>query len=200
MGGMGSGPQGGRTLTLEAVTRLDIGWMFRTGRILAGHEVSGVIHWERTSDQTRIGSVAFRSVLSGGDTQNRIELRGMIRNAPYMQTIELVSRPARFGGQVWFAICPASGRRCRKLVLCQRRLVFVSQPASGLPYASSISGEIGRAHARIERAERKLAGLSRYARKATVLRLTEEYHDAEDALLIDVMAGIMNWRARLDGF
>jgi len=90
------------------------------------------------------------------------------------QTIELESMPMRFGGERWFAKCPLSEKRCTTLVLPNGEARFASVAGWGVSYVSQRLGPVGRKFLALEKADRRLRGLSKYTRMPTRQRLKEE--------------------------
>jgi hypothetical protein len=75
------------------------------------------------------------------------------RTGPQKYPVALVSTPCNFGGVRWWWICPATGRRVRKIYLPNGGARFLS-PRGGwhnLAYASQRRDKMGRIHARISR-------------------------------------------------
>lgn len=87
--------------------------------------------------------------------------------------LQLVSAPMRFGGERWYAVCPITSRRCTTLVLPPGRSRFASVQGWGVAYGSQREAPIYRAYRAVEKAERRLHGLSKYTRKPTRERLVD---------------------------
>lgn len=83
----------------------------------------------------------------------------------------LNSIPMRFGGERWYALCPITGRKCSTLVLPPGRSRFASVKGWNVPYGSQRECEVHRAYRVIDKTEKRLKRLSKYARKPTRRRL-----------------------------
>lgn len=94
------------------------------------------------------------------------------------QTIALVSLQQPFGGERWYAICPITGRRCLSLVLPPGRSFFASVAGWGVAYTSQRKTPVFRAILAEEKAEKRLAELSKYTRQATRQRYEKKLEDA----------------------
>ena len=90
-----------------------------------------------------------------------------------MQTVQLVSRRMRFGGNRWYFVCPQTKRLCCKLILPSGAKAFASVKGWGLPYRSQYDDAVTRAQKAIGALNRRSDGLSKYARKQTCLALQE---------------------------
>lgn len=124
------------------------------------------------------------------------------KGEPVEQLITLVSVAMRFGGWRWYAICPFTGRRCTTLVLPNGGHRFASVKAWRLPYGSQNEDAYGRAHRRIAKAEARLEGMSKYARRPTRERQWARIEDGNSVLdygLVIACGRIMQADARRGG-
>lgn len=196
MGGFGSGRAKSGKPRVEQASPLNVSNLLRNGYIKPSTHITTLLEWTSSRDGSKTGSIGFRSWLGFGDEPDRIELYGTYGDEPFSQTIRLVSIPGTKGGLRWFAICPASGRRCLKLVLSRKHRGWVSVPASGLRYYSESEDYLDRCRSAIDRAEAKQRRLSKYTRHATRDRLKRELWAAEYKWqqTFDVFAGRLSAR------
>jgi len=93
----------------EDTKQLTIADLKRLGYLRPGHSVCSVLNWG-----------------SGGGSQGSIQVTASVdecfvylayeyNERPVRYRIPLESVPRHFGGCEWYFICPATGRRCRKL-------------------------------------------------------------------------------------
>lgn len=156
MGGYGSGRYGGRP-TADASLRIDLPWMFRTGRAKEGQHISGSLHW--TCGGRDSGSIGYRAIM---DTpgEERLELsytRGSGENAEQVrQTVRLCFTRPHYGGRRWWMICPYRGIRVGKLYLPPGGDRFASRQAWRLGYRSQRMSKRDAATERLFRLQRKL--------------------------------------------
>lgn len=83
----------------------------------------------------------------------------------------LESKQMPAGGERWYALCPNTGKRCTTLILPPRKTHFASVKGWGVAYSSQRECQVHRAYRAIDKAERKLKTLSKYARTSTRNRL-----------------------------
>jgi hypothetical protein len=178
VGGYGSGRRGGRP-SVEASWRIDVRRLKRWGYLKPNCTTIGEWSWSRWGETA--GTVRV-SCTTSDEVGGHLNLSFTVRGAPVVQHIAMEWVPMRFGGRRWYCICPDSGRRCTVLVLPNGGRHFASVKAWRLPYASQSEDAIGRAHRRIAKAERRLEGLSKYARIPTREKLWQRISDAEEVL------------------
>ena len=196
MGGFGSGRSWSGKPKVEQASRLDIASLIRNRFIVPRQQVSTPLTWTSSRDGSVTGSIGFRSWCDFDGEGNRIQLNGTYQDKPFTQTIFLTSIPGTKGGRRWFAICPASGRSCLKLVLSRKHGGWVSIPASGLRYCSEGEDYLDRCRSRVDRIATKQKKLSKYARIPTRHRLEKELWAAEYKWhdVLDVYRGKLNDR------
>jgi hypothetical protein len=201
MGGFGSGRPWSGKPKVEQASPLNIAGLFKQGYIRRGRALQTSLNWYLLRDKSPQGSIGFRSWCGVDGESDRLELRGTYLDEPFFQTIRLTSIPGTKGGLRWFAICPASGRRCLKLVLSRKHRGWVCVPASGLRYYSECEDYLDRCRSAIDRAEAKQKRLSKYARQATRDRLRREVRAAEGRWeqVFDVFAGRLRDRLARHG-
>jgi len=113
-------------------------------------------------------------------------------------TIPLVTTRPPFGGRQWWFLCPASGRRCRKLFLPAGGRRFLSRQAYGLGYQSQRITPASRAQRKIGTLCSRLGGewgvsaidlppKPKWMRWATYRRLEAKAWEAEEVLAADLL-------------
>jgi hypothetical protein len=107
--------------------------------------------------------------------------------------VYLEEQPLPYGGERWYALCPRTGSRCTALVLPPGETHFASVKGWNVAYGSQRECPIHRAHRAIDKAEKRLKGLSKFTRKSTrerlLNRLIERQEFVEDE--IDKIAQMM---------
>ena len=155
MGGYGSGRYGGRP-TADSSLRIDLAWMFRTGRIKEACDISGSLHWSCGGSPR--GSIGYRALMSEPG-QERLALkytRGTGEDAEQvLQSVYLSYTTPNFGGRRWWMICPYRGTRVGKLYL----------PPGGDRFASRQAWNLGYQSQRIAKRDRPFDALFRLQRK-----------------------------------
>lgn len=101
---------------MEQASQLNIAKLFRDGFIRKGHAWQSTISWHSVRDKEPRGSIGLRAWCDLEGEPDRIQLHGTYGGEPFSQSIALTSIPGTKGGKRWFAVCPASGRRCLTLV------------------------------------------------------------------------------------
>jgi hypothetical protein len=95
----------------------------------------------------------------------QITIKGYRQGRAIDCRLQLVAAPMRFGGERWYAVCPITSRRCTTLVLPPDRSRFASAQGWGVAYGSQREAPIYRAYRAVEKAERRLLGMSKYTRQ-----------------------------------
>lgn len=93
--------------------------------------------------------------------------------------VYLEEQPLPYGGERWFALCPRTDRRSTALVLPPGRLQFASVSGWNVVYGSQRECPIHRGHRAIDKAQKRLKGLSKYTRKPTRERLLDRLIERE---------------------
>jgi hypothetical protein len=117
--------------------------------------------WIRRDDAEPWAIVEYRLELraSDGTAWLRYDVDHFsCRTGPQGYPVQMVATPCRFGGQRWWWICPASGRRVSKLYLPNGGVRFLSRGpgAYRLAYASQSNSRVDRMHARARRLFKRL--------------------------------------------
>jgi hypothetical protein len=228
MGGFGSGRHGGRA-TVEGCDSLvlDVDRIIRpvrqAMRKLGISEISddrvievpwNAFCWTRNGDPKPWATVEYRLQLRshGGVVWLRYDVDHFSRRTgPQEHRLTLVTTSCRFGGVRWGWICPATGRRVRKLYLPNGGTQFLSrgQGAYRLDYASQRQDRMDRAHSRSARLYRRLganyygAGGSwppkpKLMRWTTYERLICEIDVTQERLDAAFMVGAVKLLARIE--
>lgn len=165
MGGWGSGRSSGRP-TADASLRVDLAWMFRTGRAKEGACSSGSLHWTRGGE--RSGSISYKAIMDEPGAE-RLELsytRGSGGDREDVrQKVQLSYTMPNYGGRRWWMICPYRRIRVGKLYLPPGGDRFASRQAWRLGYHCQRIAKDDRASERLFRLQRKLgceAGLGSF--------------------------------------
>lgn len=106
---------GGWRPHIEAALCLNLRRMFECGALRAGCETSG--GWRWTCDGKETASIGYRATLAadaGTLTLTYTDGTGDERD-DVTCTVPLVTLPRHYGGRIWYFVCPATGRRARKL-------------------------------------------------------------------------------------
>lgn len=197
MGGWGSGRTSGRP-TVDASLRIDLAWMFRTGRAKAGAHLFGSLHWTCGGEPS--GSITYSAIM---DTpgEERLELtftRGSGDGREHVrQTVRLCFTRPQYGGKRWWMICPYRHIRVGKLYLPPGGDRFASRQAWRLGYQCQRDAARDRPFERLFRLQKKLgcnqgweAGLRRPKGmwNRTFERHLERYMDLDAECAVEVMA------------
>jgi hypothetical protein len=183
MGGYGSGRRGWRVsddgtgaLVLDVdrlVTpvlrqlRREGQWPPRCGETA---QVSGqILTWTRTNHGSLLAEVMLDVRLCANTRAAwlRDDIRHLTRDTgPQDYAVLLEPTPGTLGGQRWWFLCPATGRRVRKLVLPNGGQQFLSRGpgAYQLAYASQAENRIARAHRRAYVVRKRLGATGEAAR------------------------------------
>jgi hypothetical protein len=220
MGGFGSGRYGGQ-VTVEGCRslKLDVNRVTRPARDALqrageGGEASAGSEWTWTaSGETAPWArvvVRLRLTRQGGEARLIFDVpHAARRTGAQHQRVQLVTTPCRFGGQRWWWVCPATGRRCATLYLPNGGTLFLSRGpgAYRLAYDSQREGPMDRAHSRLARVCRRAGGhysgpcdgpptKPKWMRWPTYDRLLAEWQAAEDELDAVFIAGAERLLAR----
>lgn len=82
------------------------------GYLKPGQYKTGVISW--SSHGRKTGSISI--AVNTNPHRPYLELSYQVKSQPVKYRVELVSVPSNIGkGVIWYFLCPATGKRCRKL-------------------------------------------------------------------------------------
>lgn len=83
------------------------------GYLNLGQVKSGAITWNQNGKQTSSISIQVNTL---DKKRPFVELDYQYRDEPRNYRVQLVSTPSNLGnGQIWYFLCPQTGKRCRKL-------------------------------------------------------------------------------------
>lgn len=199
MGGWGSGRSGGGP-TADASLRIDLAWMFRTGRAKEGSVLWGSLSWSCGGQPS--GWISYQAIMDAPG-EERLELsytRGRGDGAEQVkQTVRLSSTRPNYGGKRWWMICPYRGIRAGKLYLPPGGDRFASRQAWRLGYQIQRVARHDRASERLFRLQRKLGsdqGLGAFPSRPkgmwqrTWERHLERYWELEEAADAELAIGL----------
>ncbi|OYU33391.1 hypothetical protein, partial [Novosphingobium sp. PASSN1] len=124
-----------------------------------------------TSDGRIVAQLTLVSDVDCHEPYPYLKITGHAHGSRVDCLVWLDNAPMRFGGEQWYALCPHTGRQCTTLVLLPGKTHFASVRGWGVAYGSQRECEVRRAYRAIDKASRRLRGLSKYARKPTRERL-----------------------------
>jgi hypothetical protein len=138
---------------IEDAQWIDIRCLRRLGLIHAFANQSTFLRWSRCGEEIASAwvSVNVLNMISG---TLRISYGGLV--PAFVQTVQIVSQPCRFGGHRFYFLCPATGARVEVLALVDGR--FVSRQAARLTYASQSETKLHRLYRARAKAEAKACG------------------------------------------
>ncbi|MCB0704046.1 MAG: hypothetical protein KDC34_02005 [Saprospiraceae bacterium] len=104
---------------------------------------NGVCNW--TKSGRRVSSISYRKE-SISDTEQILTFDFLSNGKPIVYDVKLVAIPSNLGkGVRWYFICPATGKRCTKLIRPYYRSQFFHRTAFGLKYESQCQSKTMRA-------------------------------------------------------
>jgi hypothetical protein len=170
MGGYGSGRTGGRptierssalVLCVHDVTRPVRDAVRARGGLEPGERAEATCTWSWRWEGEPWAAVDVRLWLgrAEGAATLRYDIDHLTRSTgPQVQTVALETTPGTLGGQCWWWICPATGRRVLKLYLPNGGVRFLSRTAYRLVYQSQREERDERARRRMRNLCRRLGG------------------------------------------
>jgi len=134
--------------------------------------------------------------------ERTVQLTYSADGEPRSETIQILSRPMRFGGLRYYFRCPATARRCEKLYRSGGR--FVSRQAGRLTYASQSEGPLDRMIRAKGKLEKRLwpEGKRATPRGRNRRALIDRWSDLEervDRCLDSFLAGVAGRLLRMGG-
>lgn len=153
-------------ITTGEAMRLEIGFLLKNRYIARGCEWSGNISWTNGS------VIGYHSKLTEEDQEIRLvyyttSQSGERNDLDY--TIQLTSIPSNLGrGEIWYFVCPQTGRRAKILYKAYGSLHFKSRNAyhNRIYYSSQTASKLGLSGDRYWELERRLEKLKPLIRKA----------------------------------
>lgn len=178
-------------VTTGEAQRLEISYLFREGYISKGRFISGSLSWNNGN------SIGIESELSKWKQEIRLKYQnhsyhsGAVNDLDYK--IQLTSIPSNLGrGQIYYFICPITGRKARILYKCYGSLYFKSRKAyhGRIYYSSQIASKNNLHNERYFSLEKEIDKLKPHIRKRHYqgketrlqgrirkLEAEKEYHD-----------------------
>jgi len=99
----------------DEMKTLRISYLYRNNYLKLGFKTSGIINWVSNGDVTSSISIS----VTNRSINPFITLEYTSNSTPISYNVQLVSIPSNLGkGVIWYFICPATRKRCRKLYLC----------------------------------------------------------------------------------
>ena len=175
-------PPAGKTYkpTVEDCIALDTSMMRKNGMLLEFMDHRLQRRWQLGSKL--VGDIFLTTTFTGDIAYPSLQIDGICFGQPIMQTVQLVSRRMRFGGNRWYFVCPQTKRLCCKLILPSGAKAFASVKGWGLPYRSQYDDAVTRAQKAIEKLTARSEGLSKYTRAETRQALQERLLAKEEFL------------------
>lgn len=160
-----------RRLIVEECVSIDLVELKRQDALCDGKTIRLPRAFYRGAD--KVAEIAIEVDLSNDGCGRCLRISGRAYGQPINQQVALVAIPMRFGGHKWFAICPRTGGRCRRLILPPGARTFLSVKGWSGCYISQLEDFFDRTHRAMRKMEARLARLSKYARSHTRERLTQ---------------------------
>jgi hypothetical protein len=214
MGGFNSGRRGGRPLIEKCASlAIDVAALLRGVPAWPGPgtTAAGRLTWRRYGETWASVDASATIDRSGhGALTLRYDIDHYARSTgPQEQRITLIGAPRPFGGFMWYALCPFSHRRVRKLYLPNGVALFGSRQAYGLRHDVLNEAPMDRAHRRLATLHRRLGSAyqgpdwppprkPRWMRWRSYERLCARIMAGEDALETAYQAGAARLLARLE--
>ena len=183
-------PRYRQRVCLEAGLKLDLNRLMRQGCVKPGLYTAFQSVWTNsyTGEETASANM-IAYMLHEHETRLRIQMRGT------EQTIFLVPKPRRFGGNQWYFVCPVMDRCCSVLWMPPGASHFRSRHGWGraVAYASQFLDSDNRAHrgkakikarliADLDPDEWELPSKPKWMRWRTYNRLEEKFDGYEEVL------------------
>jgi hypothetical protein len=138
--------------SIENTIQIDIRRLRRFGLIYPFANLTKFLRWSRRGEVASAWvSVDLANWISGTLC---IGYGGLV--PAFVQTVQIVSQPCRFGGRRYFFVCPLTGARVEMLALVDGR--FVSRQAGRLTYASQSETKLHRLYRARDKAMARVCG------------------------------------------
>ncbi len=175
-------PPAGKTYkpTVEDCIALDTSMLRKNGMLLEFMDHRLQRRWQLGSNL--VGDIFLTTTFTRDIACPSLQIDGTCFGQPIMQTVQLVSRRMRFGGNRWYFVCPQTKRLCCKLILPPGAKAFASVKGWGLSYCSQYDDAVTRATKAIGKLTARSDGLSKYTRKDTRQALQERLLAKEEFL------------------
>ena len=170
MGGYGSGRRSNRPTTDDCL-RINLSNLRQLGMLqrhcMARHQQVWSQYGETIADITLVTDVHCLEPLPC------LTITGYAFGKVIDCVVYLEEQPLPYGGERWYALCPHTGRRSTALVLPPGQAHFASVKGWNVAYGSQRECPIHRGQRAIDKAQKRLRGLSKYTRKPTRERLLD---------------------------
>ena len=176
MGGYGSGRRSNRWTTDDCL-RINLSHLKQRG-MLRRHCMTRREQMWGQYGQT-VAQLTLVSDVHCLQPSPRLTITGQAFGRVINCVIQLEEQPLPDGGERWYALCPRTGRRSTALVLPPGRAQFASVSGWSVAYGSQRECAIHRGHRAIDKAQKRLRGLSKYTRKPTRERLVDRLIDRQ---------------------
>lgn len=183
MGGYGSGRRSDRPSTDDCL-RLSLSQFKARGMLKRGCMSRREFTWSIDGKVT--AEVFVTADIDCLEASPQVTISGWRGGNQIDCKVELVHSPMRFGGERWYAVCPITGRRCSTLVLPPGRSSFASVRGCGVVYSSQRETPIYRAYRAVEKAERRLLGMSKYTRRHTRRNLHNKINASQASAQMEI--------------
>ncbi|WP_353209746.1 hypothetical protein [Sphingorhabdus sp.] len=151
--------------TVEDCITLDTFMLRQNGMLLEFMDHRLQRRWQLGSNL--VGDIFLTTTFTGDIVYPSLQIDGTCFGQPVMQTVQLVSRRMRFGGNRWYFVCPHTKRLCCKLILPPGAKAFASVKGWGLSYRSQYDDAVMRAQKAIGKLTARSIALPKYTRTGT---------------------------------
>ena len=176
MGGYGSGRRSNRWTTDDCL-RINLSHLKQRGMLRRHCMTRREQMWGQ--DGQTVAQLTLVSDVHCLQPSPRLTITGHAFDRVINCVIQLEEQPLPYGGERWYALCPRTGRRSTALVLPPGRAQFASVSGWNVAYGSQRECAIHRGHRAIDKAQKRLRGLSKYTRKPTRERLVDRLIDRQ---------------------
>ena len=170
MGGFGSGRRSNRWTTDDCL-RINLSTLKQLGMLQRHCMDRRERVWSRY-DHT-LGDLTLVTDVHCLEASPCLRITGRAFGKVINCVVYLEEQPLPYGGERWYALCPHTGRRCTALVLPPGQTHFASVKGWNVAYGSQRECPIHRGHRAIDKAQKRLKGLSKYTRKPTRERILD---------------------------
>lgn len=151
--------------TVEDCIALDMSMLRKNGMLLEFMDHRLQRRWQLGSNL--VGDIFLTTTFTGDIAYPTLQIDGTCFGRPVMQTVQLVSKRMRFGGNRWYFVCPQTKRPCCKLILPPGTKTFASVKGWGLSYRSQYDDAVTRAQKAIGKLTARSNALPKYTRTGT---------------------------------
>ena len=170
MGGFGSGRRSNRPTTDDCL-RISLSHLKGLGMLKRHCFSRRELNW--SNDGQAIARLTIVTDIECREPSPCVKITGRAFGRDIDCLLWLDCMPAPFGGERWYALCPHTGRRCAVLALPMGKTHFASVRGWNVAYGSQRECPIHRGHRAIDKAQKRLRGLSKYTRTPTRERLVD---------------------------